>query len=485
MRASSLPVLLVSVPLLCSASLASAQGTEVRTGAAAIDDNWKTDAPGVRRHIKPADLPAAKMAGKDPEASVAKNAKVVEPPQGAAPKVPDGFAVQVFASGFKQPRTLRVAPNGDIFLSESGTGRVLVFGTAASDAAAGGTAKPQVFAENLDRPYGIVFQPPADPQYIYVAAANQVVRYPYRSGEMKAAGPAEVVVGNIPTKRHWTRDLAISRDGKRLFVAVGSASNLAGDMTTGMTPEKIRQFEKTHGRGATWGPEENRAAVRCACSIRRATKFATTPPGCATARAWRCNPARTTCGAWSTSATTSAPTWCPTTWHAYRKAHSTAGPGRRAARERRCQRHDLPGDAQMNARLRTALGEVRLRLLDLHKALVEAARREYERVHGRQSEPAFLEVLVKDRDFAWLGALTALIARLDEALEEGDPLQEDWIEQVRRLLTPGMAGGDFNRKYEQLTQQLPEIVVAHGEVVRALRAYRPVTSLQSCGPAAA
>ena len=262
MRASSLPVLLVSVPLLCSASLASAQGTEVRTGAAAIDDNWKTDAPGVRRHIKPADLPAAKMAGKDPEASVAKNAKVVEPPQGAAPKVPDGFAVQVFASGFKQPRTLRVAPNGDIFLSESGTGRVLVFGTAASDAAAGGTAKPQVFAENLDRPYGIVFQPPADPQYIYVAAANQVVRYPYRSGEMKAAGPAEVVVGNIPTKRHWTRDLAISRDGKRLFVAVGSASNMAGDMTTAMTPEKIRQLEKTHGRGAAWGPEENRAAVR-------------------------------------------------------------------------------------------------------------------------------------------------------------------------------------------------------------------------------
>jgi glucose/arabinose dehydrogenase len=263
MRASSLPVLLVSVPLLCSASLASAQGTEVRTGAAAIDDNWKTDAPSVRRHIKPVDLPAAKMAGKDPEASVAKNAKVVEPPQGAAPKVPDGFAVQVFASGFKQPRTLRVAPNGDIFLSESGTGRVLVFGTAAGDAAAGGTgAKPQVFAENFDRPYGIVFQPPDDPQYVYVAAANQVVRYPYRSGEMKAAGPAEVVVGNIPTKRHWTRDLAISRDGKRLFVAVGSASNLAGDMTTGMTPEKIRQFEKTHGRGATWGPEENRAAVR-------------------------------------------------------------------------------------------------------------------------------------------------------------------------------------------------------------------------------
>jgi hypothetical protein len=263
MRTSTLPVLLVSVPLLCSASLASAQDTKVRTGAAAIDDNWKTDAPGVRRHIKLSDLPAPKMAGKDPEASVAKSAKVVEPPHGAAPKVPNGFAVQVFASGFKQPRTLRVAPNGDIFLSESGTGRVLVFGTVAGDASAGGTAaKPEVFAANLDRPYGIAFQPPADPQYVYVAAANQVVRYPYRGGEMKAAGPAEVVVANIPTARHWTRDLAISRDGKQLFVAVGSASNLAGDMTSEMTPEKIQQLEKTHSRGATWGSEENRAVVR-------------------------------------------------------------------------------------------------------------------------------------------------------------------------------------------------------------------------------
>ena len=123
-------------------------------------------------------------------------------------------------------------------------------------------AKPEVFAENLDRPYGIVFHPPADPQYVYVAAANQVVRYPYRSGAAKAAGPAEVIVGNIPTERHWTRDLAVSRDGKRLFLAVGSASNLGVGGMPDMTPEKIRQHEKTHGRGAAWGKEENRAVVR-------------------------------------------------------------------------------------------------------------------------------------------------------------------------------------------------------------------------------
>src|SRR6185295_8197506 len=170
-----------------------------------------------------------------------------------------GFTVQVFASGFRQPRTLRVAPNGDIFLSESGTGRVLVFPAAAAGRA---PAQPEVFAENLERPYGIAFYPPADPRYVYVAAANQVVRYPYRSGALKAAGPAEVVVAKIPTKRHWTRDLAFSRDGKRLFLSVGSASNLGVNGMLEMAPEDIQQHEKTHGRGAAWGEEENRAVVR-------------------------------------------------------------------------------------------------------------------------------------------------------------------------------------------------------------------------------
>ena len=255
MRAPTISTLFVHVPMLVLASLASAQTGQVRTGAAAFAD-WKADGPGVRRLIRPSDLPPP-LTGTDGEASIASSAEVIEPPSGALPKVPDGFAVQVFATGFKQPRTLRVAPNGDIFLSESRTGRVLVFRAGA----AGAPATPEVFAENLDRPYGIVFQPPADPRYVYVAAANQVVRYAYRTGAVKATGPPEVVIGNIPTERHWTRDLAVSRDGKRLFLAVGSASNLAGGMPD-MTPEQIRQHEQRHGRGAAWGPEENRAVVR-------------------------------------------------------------------------------------------------------------------------------------------------------------------------------------------------------------------------------
>lgn len=247
---------LAAIALAGLVSFSSAQ-SKVLTGAAALA-GWKGDAPGVTRHIKPSDIPAP-AAGKDPEASAGTPAKVVPQPSGAAPKVPAGFAVQVFATGLKQPRVVRVAPNGDVFVAESGAGRVLVFKGGGADAAA---AKPEVFAEKLDRPFGIAFHPPADPRHVYVAAANQVVRYPYRAGEAKAGGPPEVIVDDIPTERHWTRDLAVSRDGSRLFVSIGSSSNLGVAGMPEMTPEKIREHEKTHGIGAAWGKEENRAVVR-------------------------------------------------------------------------------------------------------------------------------------------------------------------------------------------------------------------------------
>jgi glucose/arabinose dehydrogenase len=202
--------------------------------------------------------------------------KVVEAPQGKMPDVPKGFAVQVFAKGLKQPRVIRISPSGDIFVAESGSGRVLVF---PADAAGGGPAMHEVFAENLERPYGIVFHPPSDPQYVYVAAANQIVRFPY-NGDRKATGPAEVVIPNLPTKRHWTRDLEVSQDGKRLFVSIGSASNVADGMPE-KTREEIQAYEKTHGLGAAWGEEEDRAVVRVfdpeGKSIRN---FATGPRNC-------------------------------------------------------------------------------------------------------------------------------------------------------------------------------------------------------------
>lgn len=254
MRASAI---LMSLPVAI-VLMAPVHAQEVLTGDAAFG-TWQADAPGVRRHITPSDLPPPSNAENDPEAPDFENmANVVPAPEGRMPDVPKGFAVQVFASGLNKPRVIRIAPNGDIFVSETGAGRVLAF---ALDSAGGAPAKPEVFAEGLDRPFGIAFYPPAEPRYIYVAAANQVVRFPYHNGDRKATGPAEIIISDIPTQRHWTRDLAASRDGQHLFVSIGSSSNVAAAMPN-KTPEEIKTFEKAHGLGAAWGDEENRAVVR-------------------------------------------------------------------------------------------------------------------------------------------------------------------------------------------------------------------------------
>ncbi|RYG86850.1 MAG: sorbosone dehydrogenase family protein [Alphaproteobacteria bacterium] len=248
------PVVL-SIPLVFS-FLTPLYAQDALTGEAAFG-TWEPDAPGVRRLITPADLPAPSLTENDPEAPDFENmATVVPAPEGAMPKVPEGFNVEVFATGLTQPRVIRIAPNGDIFVSESEAGRVSVF---AADASA--PATPEVFAEGLDRPFGIAFYPPTDPQYVYVAAADQVVRYPYAAGDRKASAAAEVIIPDIPTVRHWTRDLAVTPDGEHLLMSIGSASNVAGAMPK-MAEGEVAAYEEAHGVGAAWGDEEDRAVVR-------------------------------------------------------------------------------------------------------------------------------------------------------------------------------------------------------------------------------
>src|SRR6202012_4094722 len=88
-------------------------------------------------------------------------------------------------------------------------------------------AETQVFADHLDGPFGIAFYPAGpNPQYVYIANEGSVVRFPYKSGDMKASGPAETIVPKLPEGGgHVTRDIAFSPDGAKLYISVGSSSN--------------------------------------------------------------------------------------------------------------------------------------------------------------------------------------------------------------------------------------------------------------------
>ena len=229
---------------LCFAAGAALADGGVRVGPAAFG-GWRTDAPGVRRLIRPTDLPGphATPSALNPSRRAIRAASML-------PKAPAGFAVDLFASGLSGPRVIRVAPNGDIFVAESAAGRVRVFRAAGTNAA---PTDSGIFAEGLRSPFGIAFYPSgADPRWIYVATTGQVLRFPYRSGDLKASGPPQIVVPKLPTGgNHWTRDIAFSSDGKTMFVSVGSASNDAGGVR-GLASRLL---------GASWGGETDRADV--------------------------------------------------------------------------------------------------------------------------------------------------------------------------------------------------------------------------------
>ncbi len=217
--------------------------------------DWQNDHPGMRHRIRLEELPApfaTRSAGNAP--------RTVDRPAGAALSVPAGFQVKLFSSNLSGPRLLRAAPNGDIFIAETRRGRLHVLRAADG---ADTPAEDSVFAENLEGPFGIAFYPlGGNPQWVYVGNLNSVVRFPYRNGDLKARGPAETIVPLLAdsTGGHTTRDVVFSLDGRRMFISVGSGSNVAEGMAT-KSPAQIREWEASHAVGSAWGYEANRADV--------------------------------------------------------------------------------------------------------------------------------------------------------------------------------------------------------------------------------
>jgi glucose/arabinose dehydrogenase len=236
-------VLFALLLFVCATRLATGEAnpTDVLTGRAAFVTS-RGIKPGAFRKITTADLPKPFMTE-----SATLRSKIVPRPAGAMPEAPAGFRVELFADGLSMPRVIRVAPNGDIFVAETQAGQVRVFRGISAD---GKPRETSVFATGFHEPYGMVFYPAGgNPQWLYVANTDSVVRYAYKAGDLKATGKVETVIAALPSSRprdevawraydaavaagrpvpdhgHWTRDLALSLDGKRLFVGVGSASN--------------------------------------------------------------------------------------------------------------------------------------------------------------------------------------------------------------------------------------------------------------------
>lgn len=195
---------------------------------------------GERIRLMPADLPQPYATR-----SVSNAPRVVTRPPDAMPKAPPGFRVTLFRAGLDHPRHLIAAPNGDVLLAEPSEDQITLLRDTDGD---GRADLVQPFIEDLDRPHGLAIHG----GYLYVADTVRVWRVPYRPGDLKPRGPLEKVTedGAIGSGGgHWTRNVAVSPDGTRLFVSVGSAGNIGEEQA----PRATIQSFRIDGPGGTAG----------------------------------------------------------------------------------------------------------------------------------------------------------------------------------------------------------------------------------------
>lgn len=145
------------------------------------------------------------------------SARVIAKPDTAQLKAPAGFSVSLYADNLQGPRTMLYAPNGDLFVAQSNAGSVLILRGTNND---GEPDTRSVYAQGLTGVFGMAFHD----GYLYLGRTDSIVRYKYKDGDTQAQGMPEKIV-DLPTGGHRTRNIIFSRDGKKMYVAVGSASN--------------------------------------------------------------------------------------------------------------------------------------------------------------------------------------------------------------------------------------------------------------------
>jgi catechol 2,3-dioxygenase len=150
---------------------------------------------------------------------------------------------------------------------------------------------------------------------------------------------------------------------------------------------------------------------------------------------------------------------------------------RAAADEAATAEREHPVASSLSESMRTRLRDLRTRLLNLHKVLLDDARAAYEMDRGRIGSTAnLLQLVINDPWFAWLHPLSELVVRIDETIEPDSPATEGdgaaLVDQVERLLAPAENGEPFARRYFEALQRQPSVVLAHADVRRALKTMR-------------
>lgn len=192
-------------------------GSFILVGFSCAQSPMKNSRPNELRHydIKVSDLPPPEVL-----TGPRNQSRVIPRPEGAQLTLPPGFQIDVFAEGdLQQPRSMALASNGDVFVSEPQGNRVSILRDSNGD---GRVDERFVFATGLMRPFGLAFWR----EFLYVGNTNGIVRFKYKSGQTQAAGEPEKIAELPGGPGHWTRNVIFNQAGTKMYVAVGSASNV-------------------------------------------------------------------------------------------------------------------------------------------------------------------------------------------------------------------------------------------------------------------
>lgn len=197
--------------------LACAQSTQPRGNGSSAPTAGEGVTELRRYHIKPADLPPPNL-----NVNAVNPPRMAPKPEGAKLTLPPRFEIGVFSEGeLNRPRWMALAPNGDVFVAESYDNRITILRDTNRD---GKSDEKHLFAGGLMQPFGMAFWR----DYLYVGATNAIVRFKYKPGQTKAEGEPEKIA-DLPGKgyrEHWTRNIIFSSDGSKMYVSVGSESNV-------------------------------------------------------------------------------------------------------------------------------------------------------------------------------------------------------------------------------------------------------------------
>lgn len=157
--------------------------------------------------------------------SKSNNSKVIGWPEGKTPIAPEGFTVTKFADGFENPRWTYIGPNNDIFVVESGTrtskNQITVLRDKDKD---GKFETREVFIKDLNKPFGMLVLK----DFFYIANTDGLYRYPYKNNPLKLQTKGTKIL-ELPAggyNNHWTRNIISNPEGTKIYVSVGSGSNV-------------------------------------------------------------------------------------------------------------------------------------------------------------------------------------------------------------------------------------------------------------------